>query len=137
MAEADIGLIGLAVMGQNLALNMNDHGYRVAVFNRTVSKVDNFLEGPAKGSNIIGIHSLEEFIRHLKTPRRIMLMVKADKPVDVFIEQCFQFVQPGDLIIDGWDLDYGKIAMMWREGCIIRSRFLENIKDAYSKRLTS
>ncbi len=77
MAQADIGLIGLAVMGQNLALNMNDHGFVVAVFNRSLSKVDEFLQGPAKGTKIIGTHSLEELIRSLKKPRKVMLMVKA------------------------------------------------------------
>ncbi len=72
MAQADIGLIGLAVMGQNLVLNMNDNGFNVAVFNRTTSKVDDFLEGPAKGTNVIGTHSLEEFFKQLKRPRRVM-----------------------------------------------------------------
>lgn len=101
MAQADIGLIGLAVMGQNLALNMNDHGFTVAVFNRTVSKVDEFLKGPAKGTKIIGTHSLEEFIRSLKRPRRVMLMVKAGDPVDEFIDLCLPYLEPGDIIIDG------------------------------------
>jgi 6-phosphogluconate dehydrogenase len=101
MSEADIGLIGLAVMGQNLVLNMNDHGYTVAVFNRTVSKVDEFLEGPARGTNVIGTHSLEEFIHKLKRPRRVMLMVKAGEAVDSFIDQCLPYLQPGDIIIDG------------------------------------
>ncbi|WP_068468973.1 decarboxylating NADP(+)-dependent phosphogluconate dehydrogenase [Candidatus Protochlamydia phocaeensis] len=101
MAEADIGLIGLAVMGQNLVLNMNDHGYTVAVFNRTVSKVDEFLEGPARGTRVIGTHSLEEFIQKLKRPRRIMLMVKAGDAVDSFIQQCLPYLEPGDIIIDG------------------------------------
>ncbi len=87
MAQADIGLIGLAVMGQNLALNMNDHGFIVAVFNRTTAKVDEFLTGPAKGTKIIGTHSLEEFFKTLKKPRSIMLMVKAGEPVDELIEQ--------------------------------------------------
>lgn len=100
-AQADIGLIGLAVMGQNLVLNMNDHGFTVAVYNRTVSKVDEFLEGPAKGTKIIGAHSLEEFVRALKRPRRIMLMVKAGDAVDAFIDQLLPFLQPGDIIIDG------------------------------------
>jgi 6-phosphogluconate dehydrogenase len=99
--EADIGLIGLAVMGQNLALNMNDHGFKVAVFNRTTSKVDDFLQGPAKGSNIIGTHSIEEFIGKLKQPRRIMLMVKAGAPVDEFIQHCLPYLSPGDILIDG------------------------------------
>jgi 6-phosphogluconate dehydrogenase len=101
MAQADIGLIGLAVMGQNLAMNMNDHGFTVAVFNRTVSKVDDFLSGPAKGSKIVGTHSLEEFVRSLKRPRRILLMVKAGDPVDEFIELCLPYLEKGDILIDG------------------------------------
>ena len=101
MPQADIGLIGLAVMGQNLALNMNDHGFTVAVFNRTVSKVDEFLQGPAHGTKIIGAHSLEEFFKALKKPRKVMLMVKAGDPVDEFIELCLPFMEPGDVIIDG------------------------------------
>jgi 6-phosphogluconate dehydrogenase len=99
--EADIGLIGLAVMGQNLALNMNDHGFIVAVFNRTVSKVDDFLQGPAKGSRIIGTHSLEEFFSSLKAPKKVMLMVKAGPPVDEFIELCLPYLEAGDILIDG------------------------------------
>lgn len=100
-AQADIGLIGLAVMGQNLVLNMNDHGYTVAVFNRTTSKVDEFLEGPAKGTKIIGTHSLEELIKNLKRPRRVMLMVKAGDPVDEFIDALVPLLEKGDIIIDG------------------------------------
>ncbi len=99
--QADIGLIGLAVMGQNLVLNMNDNGYTVAVFNRTVSKVDDFLAGPAKGTDVIGTHSLEEFFKTLKKPRKVMLMVKAGDPVDQFIEHCLPFLDKGDVIIDG------------------------------------
>lgn len=99
--SADIGLIGLAVMGQNLALNMNDHGFVVAVFNRTTSKVDEFLNGPAKGTKIIGAHSIEEFIKELKRPRRIMLMVKAGDPVDEFINHLLPFLEKGDILIDG------------------------------------
>ncbi|MEI8365967.1 MAG: decarboxylating NADP(+)-dependent phosphogluconate dehydrogenase [Parachlamydiaceae bacterium] len=101
MVQADIGLIGLAVMGQNLALNMNDHGFTVAVFNRTVSKVDDFLKGPAKGTKIVGTHSLDEFFRSLQKPRRVMLMVKAGDPVDEFIDLCLPYMEPGDIIIDG------------------------------------
>lgn len=101
MSEADIGLIGLAVMGQNLVLNMNDHGYTVAVYNRTTSKVDDFLEGPAHGTRVIGTHSIEELIHKLKRPRRVMLMVKAGEPVDDFINLCIPYLQPGDIIIDG------------------------------------
>ncbi len=100
-AQADIGLIGLAVMGQNLAMNINDHGYTIAVFNRTVSKVDELLAGPAKGSKVIGTHSLEELFKSLKRPRRVMLMVKAGKPVDEFIEHCLPFMEAGDILIDG------------------------------------
>ena len=85
--RADIALVGLAVMGQNLILNMNDHGFKVCAFNRTVEKVDNFLKNEAKGTNIIGAHSLEEMVSLLKKPRRIMLMVQAGKAVDAFIDQ--------------------------------------------------
>lgn len=101
MGQADIGLIGLAVMGQNLVLNMNDHGYTVAVFNRSTDKVDEFLSGPANGTKIIGTHSLKELFETLKRPRKVMLMVKAGKPVDDLIEQALPFLEKGDLIIDG------------------------------------
>jgi 6-phosphogluconate dehydrogenase len=101
MSNADIGLIGLAVMGQNLVLNMNDHGFKVAVYNRTVSKVDDFLEGPAKGTEVVGTHSLEEFVGKLKRPRRVMMMVKAGEAVDAFIEKCLPYLEKGDIIIDG------------------------------------
>ncbi len=100
-AKADIGLVGLAVMGQNLVLNMNDHGFTVAVYNRTTSKVDEFLEGPAKGTNIIGCHDLKTFVESLKAPRRIMLMVKAGPVVDSFIDQLVLYLDHGDIIIDG------------------------------------
>ncbi|MFA7125413.1 MAG: decarboxylating NADP(+)-dependent phosphogluconate dehydrogenase, partial [Sphaerochaetaceae bacterium] len=105
--KADIGLIGLAVMGQNLVLNMNDHGYSVAVFNRTTSKVDEFLADAAKGrSTIIGTHSLEELVASLSIPRKVMLMVKAGDVVDQFIEQLLPLLQPGDVIIDGGNSHY-------------------------------
>lgn len=99
--KADIGLIGLAVMGENLVLNMESHGFTVAVFNRTVEKVDAFLAGRAKGKNILGAHTLQELIALLKRPRRIMLMVKAGKAVDDFIEMLLPLLEPGDIIIDG------------------------------------
>jgi 6-phosphogluconate dehydrogenase len=99
---ADIALIGLAVMGQNLILNMADHGYKVVAFNRTVSKVDEFLNEAAKGNpNVIGAHSIEEMVGLLKRPRKIMLMVKAGKAVDDFIEALLPHLEPGDLMIDG------------------------------------
>jgi len=98
---ADIGLIGLAVMGQNLVLNMNDHGYTVAVYNRTVSKIDEFLSGPARGTRVVGARSLEELAARLKAPRKVMLMVKAGKAVDESIEHLLPHMEPGDLIIDG------------------------------------
>jgi 6-phosphogluconate dehydrogenase len=100
-AQADIGLIGLAVMGQNLILNMNDHGFTVAVFNRTVAKVDDFLNNEAKGTKVLGAHSIAEFIGMLKRPRRVMFMVKAGKPVDDLIAEILPFLEKGDIIIDG------------------------------------
>lgn len=99
--QADIGLIGLAVMGQNLVLNMNDHGFVVCVYNRTTSKVDAFLNNEAKGTKIIGSHSIQELCSKLKRPRRIMLMVKAGAAVDEFIEQIIPYLEAGDIIIDG------------------------------------
>jgi len=99
--ECDIGLIGLAVMGQNLVLNMNDHGFRVAVFNRTTSKVDDFVKNQAKGTNVVGAHSTEELCKLLKHPRRVMLMVKAGKVVDETIAQLIPHLEAGDIIIDG------------------------------------
>lgn len=101
MSEADIGLIGLAVMGQNLVLNMNDHGFKVAVYNRTTSKVDEFLATTAKGTQVIGTHSIQEFLSKLKRPRRVMLMVKAGQPVDDFIQMLLPDLEPGDIVIDG------------------------------------
>ena len=100
-ATCDIGLIGLAVMGQNLVLNMNDHGFRVAVFNRTVSKVDDFLANEARGTQVVGAHSLQEFVSLLKRPRRVMLMVKAGEVVDQNIEHLLPLLEPGDILIDG------------------------------------
>ena len=99
--KADIALIGLAVMGQNLILNMNDHGFTVVAFNRTVSKVDDFLNKEAKGTNVIGAHSIEEMVALLKRPRRVMMLVKAGAAVDEFIEQLVPHLEAGDIIIDG------------------------------------
>jgi len=103
MAEAtcDIGLIGLAVMGQNLVLNMNDHGFKVCVFNRTTSKVDEFLADEAKGTQVEGAHSIEELCSKLKSPRRVMIMVKAGDVVDKTIDSIVPFLEKGDIIIDG------------------------------------
>jgi len=100
-STGDIALIGLAVMGQNFILNMNDHGYTVVAFNRTVEKVDEFLANQAKGTQDIGAHSLPEMVAHLKRPRRVMLLVKAGKPVDEFIEHLLPHLEPGDILIDG------------------------------------
>lgn len=104
--QADFGLIGLAVMGQNLVLNINDHGWKVAVFNRTVSKVDEFLSGPAKNTQVVGTHSLKEFFAALKRPRKVMLMVKAGDAVDQLIEECLPFLEKGDIVIDGGNSHY-------------------------------
>jgi 6-phosphogluconate dehydrogenase len=98
---ADIGLIGLAVMGENLVLNMESKGFTVAVFNRTVDKVDAFINGRGKGKNFIGAHSLQELVASLERPRKVMMLVKAGQPVDDFIEQLIPLLEPGDIIIDG------------------------------------
>jgi 6-phosphogluconate dehydrogenase len=100
-ASCDIGLIGLAVMGQNLVLNMNDHGFKVAVFNRTVSKVDDFINNEAKGTQVVGAHSVEELVGLLKKPRRVMLMVKAGDTVDQMIDHVAPHLEAGDILIDG------------------------------------
>lgn len=104
--SADIGLVGLAVMGQNLILNMADNGFTVAAFNRTVEKVDKFIQNEAKGKSIIGCKSIEEFIASLKKPRRIMMMVKSGAPVDALIEQLLPLLEKGDIIIDGGNSHY-------------------------------
>ena len=115
---ADIALIGLAVMGQNLILNMNDHGFTVVAYNRTTEKVDRFLENEAKGTNIIGARSIEEMVKHLKRPRRVMMLVKAGQPVDDFIEQVLPHLEPGDIIIDGGNSLY--------EDSIRRTKYVES-----------
>lgn len=103
MSEAvcDIAVIGLAVMGQNLILNMNDHGFIVGAYNRTTSKVDEFLANEAKGTKIVGLHSIEELASKLKRPRKVMLMVKAGAPVDQFMDMIIPHLEAGDIIIDG------------------------------------
>src|SRR4030088_1233819 len=106
MAEGtcDIGFIGLAGMGQNLVLNMNDHGYKVAVFNRTTSKVDEFLNDEAKGTQVVGTHSVKELCAALKLPRRVMMMVKAGEVVDQTIEQVLPYLEKGGVLIVGGHL---------------------------------
>lgn len=101
MKQADIGLIGLAVMGENLVLNMESKGFTVAVFNRTLSRVEEFVAGRAKDKNIIGCKSVEELCRSLARPRKVMMMVKAGGAVDALIDQVLPFLEPGDIIIDG------------------------------------
>ncbi len=106
MTECDLGLVGLAVMGQNLVLNMNDHGFKIAVFNRTTSKTTDFINNEAKGTQVVATYSLEELANALKRPRRVMLMVKAGQPVDDFIEMLLPHLEPGDIIIDGGNSNY-------------------------------
>jgi 6-phosphogluconate dehydrogenase len=107
MGKADIGIVGLAVMGENLILNMESKGFTVACYNRTVSKVDSFLEGRAKGKNIIGAHTIEELAEVLARPRKVMLMIKAGKPVDDFIDLLLPHLEKGDIIIDGGNSFFG------------------------------
>lgn len=106
MKKSDIGIIGLAVMGENLVLNMESKGFTVSVYNRTVLKVDTFINSKAKGKNIFGAHSLEEFVHSLESPRKIMLMIKAGEAVDKTIEELIPFLSPGDIIIDGGNSHY-------------------------------
>jgi 6-phosphogluconate dehydrogenase len=117
-ATADIAVIGLAVMGQNLILNMNDHGFTVVAFNRTVSKVDDFLNQEARGTKVVGAHSLAEMAQLLKRPRRVMLMVKAGKAVDEFIDLIIPHLEPGDILIDGGNSLF--------EDTIRRTRYVES-----------
>ena len=105
-ATADIAVIGLAVMGENLILNMANHGFTVVAYNRTTSKVDEFLAGRAQGKSILGAHSLEELVQKLKRPRRVMIMVKAGAAVDAVIDQLVPLLEPGDIIIDGGNSHY-------------------------------
>jgi 6-phosphogluconate dehydrogenase len=115
---ADIAVIGLAVMGQNLILNMNDHGFTVVAYNRTVSKVDDFLANQAQGTRVVGARSIEEMVGQLKRPRRVMLMVKAGQAVDEFIDQVLPHLEPGDILIDGGNSLY--------EDTIRRTRYVES-----------
>ncbi len=101
VATANVGLIGLAVMGENLALNMESRGFRVAVFNRTASRVDEFIQGRAKGKNFFGAHDLKEFTASLQRPRKIVMLVKAGAAVDQLIDQLLPLLEPGDILIDG------------------------------------
>ncbi|MBW1999679.1 MAG: hypothetical protein JRJ29_17165 [Deltaproteobacteria bacterium] len=225
--KADIGIIGLAVMGENLVLNMESKGFTVAVYNRTLERMENFLNGRGKGKNIVGCRRIEEFVANLERPRKVMMMVKAGAPVDECIAQVLPHIEDGDILIDGgnsyfldtmrrtreleekgilfvgtgvcggeegalkeerieaskvlegpttglkgdpgdfieavrralyaskicsyaqgyqllafaskaysWDLKYGEIALLWRNGCIIRARFLERIKEAFDNNPT-
>lgn len=118
MAKANIGLIGLAVMGENLVLNMESKGFTVAVFNRTTSKVDDFTGGRGKGKKIIGTHSLKELAENLERPRKVMIMVKAGNAVDDTIEQLLPVLEKGDIIIDGGNSNY--------EDTIRRTKYVES-----------
>lgn len=113
--QGDIALIGLAVMGQNLILNMDDHGYKVVAYNRTVSKVDEFLAKEARGTQVIGAHSIAEMCQKLKRPRRVMMLVKAGQAVDDFIGQIIPHLEPGDIIIDGGNSLYQDSARRHKE----------------------
>jgi 6-phosphogluconate dehydrogenase len=103
---ADIGLIGLAVMGENLVLNMESHGQTVAVFNRTTAKVDSFVNGRGRGKKLVGCHTVQDLVAALKRPRKIMIMVKAGKAVDDVIDELVPLLEPGDILIDGGNTHY-------------------------------
>ena len=115
MSDADIGIIGLAVMGENLVLNMANHGFKVAVFNRTTTKVDDFIGGRAQGKSIVGTHTPESFLAQLKKPRRVMMMVQAGKAVDRVIESLVPLLDPGDILIDGGNSNYQDTIRRTRE----------------------
>jgi 6-phosphogluconate dehydrogenase len=117
MNQADIGVIGLAVMGENLILNMESKGFTVACYNRTVQKVDRFIDGRGKGKNIVGTHTIQELCDALARPRKVMLMIKAGRPVDDFIELLIPYLEPGDIIIDGGNSFFGDT--------IRRTRYIE------------
>ena len=104
--DCDFGLIGLAVMGENLALNVESRGYKVAVYNRTTDKVDQLIAGRAAGKNFVGTHSIEEFVKSVKRPRKLMMLVKAGPAVDALIESLIPLCEPGDIIIDGGNTHY-------------------------------
>ena len=118
MKKADIGLIGLAVMGENLVMNMESKGFTVAVFNRSTDKVTAFIKGRAEGKKIIGTYSLRELVDELEKPRKVMIMVKAGQPVDDFIEKLIPLLEPGDIIIDGGNAHF--------PDTIRRTRFVES-----------
>ena len=101
MKPADIGVVGLAVMGENLVLNMESKGFRVAVFNRTTTKIEKFINGRGKGKNIIGTYSIKELVKSISKPRKIMIMIKAGNPIDAFIEAIIPLLDEGDILIDG------------------------------------
>ena len=113
--KADIGLVGLAVMGQNLVLNMNDNGFKVVVYNRTTRKIDEFLAGPAKETKVSGVYSLADLVAGLKRPRKIMVMVQAGPAVDTVIDQLTPMLAPGDIIIDGGNSHYPDTARRTKE----------------------
>ena len=116
--KGDFGLVGLAVMGENLVLNIESRGFTVAVFNRTTEKVDKFIQSRGAGKKLIGTHSIQELVASLKRPRKVMLMVKAGKPVDEFIEKLIPLLEEGDIIIDGGNSHY--------PDTIRRTKYVEN-----------
>ena len=113
MPKADIGLIGLAVMGQNLVLNMSDHGYRVAVYNRSRETTEKFMDGPARDRDISDCFSLQQLVGELETPRKVMLMIRAGEPVDQLIRQLAPLLSPGDIIIDGGNSRFSDTCLLY------------------------
>src|SRR5436190_1076768 len=138
MEQGDIALIGLAVMGQNLILNMNDHGFTVVAYNRTVSKVDEFLAKEAKGTQVQGAHSVAELVQKLKKPRRVMMLVKAGKPVDEFIQQVLPHLEPGDmqLISEAYQLMRDGLGLSADEMHGVFAEWNQGVLDSYLIEIT-
>ena len=135
MKKADIGMIGLAVMGENLVVNMLDHGFRVAVFNRNTDKVRNFVEGRGKGRDVVGAYSLQELVDSLEPPRRVMMLIRAGSAVDEMLSKLTPLLKKGDIIIDGGKMCIRDSAGGDRRGHTLPGRPRQQLYDGRKPRL--